>query len=95
MDEAPKLETVPIGKPVAKPARLRGGPGHESCSIGVQGELCVSGIGVGRGYLNDPRERRKCSMEESVSEREKHSALYRTGDLARFLPDGNLKLSAG
>lgn len=45
---------------------------------GEIGELCIEGIGLGGGYLNDPVR----TAEKFVGN------LYRTGDLARRLPDG-------
>ena len=45
---------------------------------GEPGELCIEGIGLGGGYLNDP---------DRTADRFTHG-LYRTGDLAKRLPDG-------
>ena len=45
------------------------------------GELCISGIGVGGGYLNDP---------ERTAGAFTHS-MYRTGDLAKRHPSGILE----
>ena len=56
--------------------------------VGVPGELCVSGAGVGRGYLNRP----ELTAEKFIDYHHSsfiihHSKLYRTGDLARWLVD--------
>ncbi len=48
---------------------------------GEIGELCISGEGVGGGYLNDPQ--RTAAIFSN--------SLYRTGDLARRLPGGVLE----
>lgn len=48
---------------------------------GEIGELCISGAGVGGGYLNDP----KRNLEAFTS------SGYRTGDLAKRLPSGVLE----
>lgn len=57
--------------------------------IGSMGEICVTGVGVGRGYLHDPERTAKAFLcnpfEDGRGER-----LYRTGDLGYFLPDGTL-----
>jgi len=61
----------------------------EPLPIGVAGELCVAGIGVGRGYLNDPAGTAKVFIPDRFDQ--SGGRLYRTGDLARFLPDGNIE----
>ncbi|MBD0378730.1 non-ribosomal peptide synthetase [Paenibacillus sedimenti] len=90
MDNAPELETVPIGKPVQNMHVYVVDSYMKLVPIGVQGELCVSGIGVGRGYLNDPERTQKAFMEDPFRG-ESGIRMYKTGDLARFLPDGNLE----
>ena len=57
--------------------------------IGVVGELCIGGIPVARGYLNDPALTARRFVPDSFS-RDGAARLYRTGDLARYLPDGNI-----
>jgi amino acid adenylation domain-containing protein len=66
--------------------------------IGVPGELCLSGAGVIRGYLNRPEltavkfinlsEQAKCDFTFPTSS---SSLLYRTGDLVRRLPEGTIE----
>jgi len=58
--------------------------------IGVAGELYVGGIGVGRGYLNDPEQTRRRFLSDPFSGR-RGGRLYRTGDLARWRADGTLE----
>ncbi|MDB2556025.1 amino acid adenylation domain-containing protein [Flavobacteriaceae bacterium] len=56
--------------------------------IGVEGELCVGGAGVARGYLN----REELTNEKFVvNPFNGNGRLYKTGDLARWLPDGNIE----
>ncbi|MCP4218601.1 MAG: amino acid adenylation domain-containing protein, partial [bacterium] len=55
---------------------------------GVMGEICVAGVGVGRGYLNDCEKTSKVFMDDPFSE--SLQRLYKTGDLGRWLPDGNI-----
>ncbi|UCH92883.1 MAG: amino acid adenylation domain-containing protein, partial [Candidatus Aminicenantes bacterium] len=62
--------------------------------IGVSGELCIGGMGVSRGYLNQPeRTAEKFCRKNFLLEGTRGLAplLYRTGDLARWLPDGNIE----
>lgn len=57
--------------------------------LGCVGEICFTGIGVGRGYLNDPNQTRKSFLQnpfnDGMGER-----MYRTGDLGQLLPDGRI-----
>ncbi|UCH94419.1 MAG: amino acid adenylation domain-containing protein [Candidatus Aminicenantes bacterium] len=54
MDNAPGMERVPIGQPLQNLFITIVDNFMQLCPIGVKGEICVSGIGVGRGYLNNP-----------------------------------------
>ncbi|NOQ28126.1 MAG: amino acid adenylation domain-containing protein, partial [Bacteroidales bacterium] len=56
--------------------------------LGVSGELCISGVGLSRGYLNNPELSSEKFIDHPFKARE---CLYKTGDLARRLPDGNIE----
>jgi amino acid adenylation domain-containing protein len=81
---------VPIGRPISNmriyvlDSRLSPVP------INVAGELFVGGIGVGRGYLNDPNRTAEAFVSDHFSQGP-GARLYKTGDLARYLPDGNIE----
>ena len=84
------LATVPIGRAIAN-TRLYVLDAHlQPVPIGVAGELCVAGIGVGRGYLNDAEQTRRSFLHDPFSRRG-GARLYRTGDLARWRADGTLE----
>ena len=58
--------------------------------VGVPGELCIGGDGVGRGYLNRP----ELTSEKFVGNPFPGVAggrLYRTGDLARYRAQGTIE----
>ncbi|ARP81323.1 hypothetical protein CAL12_11045 [Bordetella genomosp. 8] len=57
---------------------------------GVVGELCVAGVGVGRGYLHRPAISAERFVADPLAE-VPGSRMYRTGDLARFREDGVLE----
>jgi surfactin family lipopeptide synthetase A len=58
---------------------------------GEIGELCVSGVGVGRGYIHDEARTKLAFFKNPFSEDPAYRRLYRTGDLVKYLPDGNLE----
>jgi amino acid adenylation domain-containing protein len=55
--------------------------------IGVAGELHIGGMGLARGYLNQP----ELTAEKFIPNPFGQGKLYKTGDLARYLPDGNIE----
>ena len=56
--------------------------------IGVQGKMYVSGIGVARGYLNNPKLTKSKFISNPFITGER---MYDTGDLGRWLPDSNVE----
>jgi len=79
---------VPIGQPLAGArAHLLDESGKTVQGPG-QGELCIAGPGVARGYRNSP----ELTAERFVAEPDSAgSAMYRTGDLVRRRDDGLLE----
>jgi amino acid adenylation domain-containing protein len=87
--------SVPIGKPIPNMTHYVLDPNLNLLPIGVIGEICVSGIGVGAGYWND-MERTLASFvtnpyDPAGSNGEPNGILYRTGDRGFWRPDGNLE----
>ncbi len=81
---------VPIGRPVPG-LRLYILNRHlMPVPIGTTGELCVGGVGVGRGYLRDPERTAAAFMPDSFGP-SAGARLYRTGDLARYRTDGTIE----
>ena len=58
--------------------------------VGVPGEICVAGIGVGEGYWRQPDKTAAafvtCPFPEVAT-----GLMYRTGDLGRWLDDGSIE----
>jgi amino acid adenylation domain-containing protein len=89
--EAPAAAVVhmPIGRPVANTQLYVVDRELRLLPPGVAGELCVGGLGVGRGYLAEPaRTAEVFAPDPFVGE---GARLYRTGDLARWLPSGEIE----
>jgi surfactin family lipopeptide synthetase A len=81
------LERVPIGRPIQniRAYIIKNG---EPLPIGETGELCLAGVGLARGYLNNPGLTQERFVELPAMPGER---IYRTGDVARWLPDGNIE----
>ena len=58
--------------------------------MGVPGELYIGGIGLARGYLNQPELTQTRFIPNPFSG-EPHARLYKTGDLARLKPNSTLE----
>ena len=89
MYETPEHSNVPLGKPIQNLHIHILDTSLQLCPLGVAGEICVSGIGVGRGYLN----RAELTAEKFVKDPYSENGLvpmYRTGDLGKWLPDGTI-----
>ena len=87
------LNDVTIGKPLANTQIYILDQNQKLLPIGVAGELCIAGDGVGQGYLNRP----ELTLERFVknpfsTEQNGHGkVMYRTGDLARWREDGEIE----
>lgn len=92
LTKAPDAATVnvPIGAPLPNTQLYVLDPNLEPQPIGVVGELCIGGAGIGRGYINDPAQNRERFIPDPFARRE-GARLYRTGDLARRRADGMIE----
>ena len=57
---------------------------------GDAGDLYIGGVGVARGYANDP-EKTKLSFMPDPFNNMAGGVMYRTGDLGRMMPDFNME----
>jgi len=80
-------EKLSIGKPLPNEKAYVLSDTLGLLPFGAVGELCISGDGVTRGYLNLPKLTAEKFVENPFVKGER---LYRTGDLVKWLPDGNL-----
>ncbi|MGH8246359.1 MAG: non-ribosomal peptide synthetase, partial [Gammaproteobacteria bacterium] len=84
------LVRMPIGRAIANMQVYVLDKRMAPVPIGVPGELFVGGVGVGRGYINDP-DRTAAAFIADPFAREANRRLYKTGDWARVLEDGTLE----
>ncbi len=86
-DVAPSA-TIPLGRAIPSVALYILDQRGRLTPIGVPGELCIAGVGVGAGYVN----RSDLTAERFVPNPfgEAGTRLYRTGDVARYRADGTI-----
>ena len=77
---------VSIGKPISNTQIYIVDKHMNIVPIGVTGELCIAGAGVGDGYLNRP----ELTAERFIDNPFGAGKLYKTGDLAYWREDGNI-----
>jgi amino acid adenylation domain-containing protein len=76
---------VPIGKPISNMRSYILDENLRLIPVGLTGELCLSGVGLARGYLNQPELTNEKFCPNPYREGER---IYRTGDLAKWRDDG-------
>ncbi|HEX2093940.1 MAG TPA: amino acid adenylation domain-containing protein, partial [Longimicrobiaceae bacterium] len=86
----PHEEVVPIGRPIPNLRLYVLDHALAPVPPGMLGELCVGGVGVGRGYVGNEEQTARGFLPDPFFP---GGRLYRTGDLARWRPDGTLELA--
>ncbi|MGG4047504.1 amino acid adenylation domain-containing protein [Paenibacillus favisporus] len=81
------LTTVCIGTPLSNYELYIVSEHDELCPIGVTGELLISSVGVGKGYLNQPEKTKEAFITDPITP-ESGKKFYRSGDMVRLLPSG-------
>ena len=89
---AQETARAPIGRPLAN-VRIYVLDGQgQPAPLGVQGEICIGGEGVARGYLNQPELTEERFVKDPFSD-EPGARMYRTGDLGYWQADGALQFA--
>jgi amino acid adenylation domain-containing protein len=78
--------SVPIGHPTANTQLYILDSSMRITPVGIQGELCVAGDGVGMGYLNNPDLTKTFFIPNPFGK----GVIYKTGDIAYWSSDGNI-----
>jgi len=80
--------SIPIGSPLPNVQIYIVNPDNNIQPTDVPGEICISGNGVGRGYLAKEEE---TSDKFTTNPFDTVTKLYRTGDIGRYLSNGNVE----
>lgn len=81
------LDSIPVGRPINNVNIYILDDNLNVMPDGEIGEICISGKGVSKGYLNLEEKTNKNFIPNPFNKSER---LYKTGDLGRILPDGNI-----
>lgn len=84
-------DIVSIGRPIHNTNIYIVDKNTNIVPVGVPGELCISGNGVGCGYINNQAETDKHFVNNIFDD---SSSLYKTGDLAKWNTDGTISYIA-
>ncbi|WP_298742036.1 condensation domain-containing protein, partial [uncultured Chitinophaga sp.] len=77
-----------IGKPITATEIFILGEAGQLCPIGVTGEICITGAGLAKQYLNNPE---LTAQKFIANPYRPGSLMYWTGDLGRWLPQGEIQ----
>ena len=86
-------DDITIGSPIANTQIYILDKNNNILPIGVPGELCIAGEGVGKGYLNRPELTAEKFVPNPFATKENHHGkiMYHTGDLACWRTDGEIE----
>ncbi|MCR4943342.1 MAG: amino acid adenylation domain-containing protein, partial [Clostridium sp.] len=81
-----KWNSIPYGYPLSNQKFYVLNYNEEQCPVGVIGELCIGGLGVAEGYLNE-EEKTKAAFKDT----EKYGRIYKTGDFGVLRKEGYIE----
>ena len=82
---------VPIGRPLPGVRAYIAGKGGWRLPVGAAGELLVSGLQVGKGYLGRPDKTAEVFVDNPYTDDPAFRNMYRTGDIVRWRADGDIE----
>lgn len=86
--EGEQTEPVLIGKSIPNSTAYILDDSLQILPIGIEGEICLGGPGVARGYLNNEEKTKEKFIDDPFHP---GGRLYKTGDSGRWLEDGNIE----
>ncbi len=81
---------IPIGQPLDNYKLYVVDESGNEVPLGALGELWISGLGVGEGYLNQPEKTAQSFIKNPFSDQQDYARAYRSGDIVRRLADGSI-----
>lgn len=81
-------DNIDIGLPIRNTQIYIVNEDNKPVTDGAEGELCIGGDGLSRGYLNRAELTAQKFIKDSTAF---HEIIYKTGDLARWLENGNIE----
>ena len=85
-----KYDDIPIGRPIYNTKVLILREDGTIADIGEEGEICVTGVHLAKGYLNEPEQQAKAFVP-SVLDPDK--IMYKTGDVGMWTEEGYILCS--
>nr|WP_275583404.1 non-ribosomal peptide synthetase [Bacillus pakistanensis] len=89
VDKQPSF-TYDVGKPIDNMFVFVLDKHLQPVPAGVVGEIYISGVGMTKGYFNNPVQTEKSFISNPYSSDD--LPLYKTGDVGLYLPNGNIEL---
>ncbi|MHB1948115.1 MAG: Pls/PosA family non-ribosomal peptide synthetase [Gammaproteobacteria bacterium] len=85
--ECDPTKAITIGKPLPNYEAIILDDNGQPVPAGVEGELCIGGLSVSQGYINNEELNQKKFIKHPLHGKR----IYRTGDLAYFTEDGEIQ----
>ena len=85
-----KLRDIPIGRPIFNSWSFVVNRFRKLQPLGIDGELCIAGMPVGKGYWNAEKQTKEKFVDCPFCEGNVN-VMYMTGDICHWKDDGNLE----
>lgn len=84
------FNNITIGKPIEGTKIYVLDDDSNPVPIGMKGELCISSIGLARGYMNMPEQTADKFIENTI-DKNGFERIYRTSDVVRYSQNGEIR----
>lgn len=85
---ASSYQRMTIGKPLHNYSIYIIDKEDKLCDVDKEGEICIAGVGVAFGYVNNPDMTSKVFVKDTVVN---EGIMYRTGDIGKLNSDGDIE----